>query len=157
MITSFTGEYAFLSNFYFSNPSPTVEHHYQAAKTLNLAERRQILLARTPYIAKLLGRRVHIRVDWEHVKVQIMRNLLEQKFAERSELANKLLLTEQEPLIEGNSWGDQTWGAVWNGTDWVGKNLLGALLMERRKSLQGYMVHSPVVDCSSDSNQMILF
>ena len=61
-ITGFFGPYRWLSNF---APSPidadgltypTAEHAYQAAKTLDPDERLGIARARTPAIAKRLGR-----------------------------------------------------------------------------------------------------
>jgi len=129
-INSFTGEYAFLSNFY---PSfivhegilyPTVEHAYQASKTYILEEKLQIQGLEKPGQAKRVGRNVTLRDDWEKVKVPIMFSLLKQKFTEHPELQFKLLETHPRPLIEGNNWGDTFWG-VCNG---VGKNVLGDLL-----------------------------
>ena len=66
-ITKFRDEFQFLSNFYiddtFNNKS--VEHRYQASKTLNLKQRKKILKAKTPNKAKGLGRLCDLRTDWE--------------------------------------------------------------------------------------------
>lgn len=145
-IISFTEPNFFLSNF---SPAavrlndlhdaemtfPTVEHAYQAAKTLDIYERSQILHAETPAEAKQLGRQSTIRTDWEQVKLGVMRDLLYQKFA-HADLAQRLLATGDATLIEGNTWDDRFWGAVNDDGQWVGENHLGRLLMEVRASLK---------------------
>lgn len=137
-IDKFDGEYAFLSNFYPSivydfegNTYPTVEHYFQAMKTLDPKVRKHIASAKTPGEAKRLGRRVELRSDWEDIKLKVMKHGLIQKFAE-PELRNPLLRTGDAELIEGNWWGDTYWG-VCNG---VGENHLGQLLMEVREELR---------------------
>jgi ribA/ribD-fused uncharacterized protein len=145
-IISFSAPYFFLSNF---SPAavrltdlpgnemvfPTVEHAYQAAKTLAIQERSAILQAETPAEAKQLGRQSTIRADWEQIKLGLMRDLLYQKFA-HADLARCLLDTGDALLIEGNTWDDRFWGAIWEGDKWVGANHLGRLLMEVRASLK---------------------
>jgi predicted NAD-dependent protein-ADP-ribosyltransferase YbiA (DUF1768 family) len=67
VINSFSGKYRFLSNFYECTVSyaqenyPSVEHAYQAAKTLDLEYRAMIRKALTPAKAKQLGRVVPIQ------------------------------------------------------------------------------------------------
>ena len=133
-IDKFDGENAFLSNFH---PSPirvqgiwfpTVEHAFQAAKTLNPAERDEIARATTPGRAKRLGRRVTLRRDWESVKVGVMEDLLRRKFDGVGPLRQQLQDTSPAELIEGNTWGDTFWG-VCKGR---GQNQLGLLLMKIR-------------------------
>lgn len=126
MITSFTGEYHFLSNFYPWLGS-SVEHQYQAAKTLDITEKTNILNAHSAGAAKRMGRRCKIRTDWDSIKLDIMFELLKQKFSNQ-DLKEKLLATEDEYLEEGNYWNDTYWG-VCNG---VGENHLGKLLMKLR-------------------------
>lgn len=143
-ITSFKGEYDFLSNFYPSPVKlreegddyvyPTVEHAYQAAKTTDWAERdlfkkptiayKGKIVKLTPGIAKKLGREITLRWDWEHIKIAKMTELLYDKFL-IPELKEKLIATCGRDLIEGNHWGDKFWG-VCNGE---GKNHLGRILM----------------------------
>ena len=138
MIDSFRGEYRFLSNFYpaavelYGETYPTVEHAYQAAKTNDPAARERIRWAQRPGDAKRLGQSVQIRSDWESVKVDVMRGLLVKKFSDRR-LADMLLKTGDEELVEGNYWGDRFWGVC--GGD--GDNWLGRLLMEVRRELRG--------------------
>lgn len=136
----FRGKYGFLSNFYESPIPfddmifPTVEHAFQASKTLDSFKRMEICISESPSKAKKLGRGVRLRPDWEDVKVSIMKTLLKNKF-KIPELRGKLLNTGNMYLEEGNNWKDETWG-VYNGR---GKNLLGKLLMEIRKEIREEM------------------
>jgi len=142
MIATFDREYAFLSNYY---PSifiyegieyPKNEHFFQAMKTLNIDERKEIAACETPGKAKRMGRRVQLRPDWEDVKIDIMRKGLEMKFS-IPELKTKLLATNDEELVEGTTWHDQTWGiCTCEKCRGQGKNLLGQLLMEIRNSIK---------------------
>lgn len=131
MITSFTGEYAFLSNFYpcqvvwDGKIYPSVEHAYQAAKTLDPQEREIIRLAPTPGKARRLGRRVTMRPDWEPIKRSVMFLLVLRKFQDPA-LGARLLATGDRVLVEGNDWGDTYWGQCPLG---VGENHLGRILM----------------------------
>lgn len=138
MIGTFDGEYAFLSNFYPSFITdedyityPTVEHYFQAMKTLDKGVRFYIAIQATPGKAKRLGRRLDLRPDWEFIKDSIMEEALRIKFS-NPKLRKALLDTGDEYLEEGNTWGDQYWG-VCNG---VGKNKLGKLLMKIRQEIK---------------------
>lgn len=133
-ITSFTGKYAFLSNFYFSN-GKTVEHFFQAAKTGDPHERLKILEARSPHEAKHLGRKATLRSDWNEVKIPIMIELLNRKFDD-PELSDMLVDTGCCLLIEGNTWHDNEWGNC-IGRECInqpGHNWLGVILMSLRAS-----------------------
>ena len=129
-ISSFDGDYAFLSNFYPAKvfldnvEYNTVEHAYQAAKTISLQDREIIRQAYSPSNAKKLGRQVTARTDWEEIKRSVMKGLVMQKFR-HPELREKLMATGDAELIEGNWWGDTYWG-VCKG---VGQNHLGRILM----------------------------
>lgn len=136
MIDSFSGPYEFLSNFYPCEVEyqgsyyPSVEHAYQAAKTINSHERELIRTAETPGRAKRLGNKITLRADWETIKCQVMLDLLTQKF-NYADLREKLLDTGNKQLIEGNNWHDYFWG-VCNGK---GQNMLGELLMKIRENI----------------------
>jgi hypothetical protein len=128
----FRGDRWFLSNFY---PAPvvldgvifpTVEHGYQAAKTLHRPSREVVRRAATPGQAKRLGRALILRPDWEAVKLAVMEGLLRQKFAD-PKLRARLVVIEGE-IVEQNTWGDTWWG-VCRGR---GENHLGRLLMRIR-------------------------
>lgn len=137
-ITSFSGDHRFLSNFWPSPVTyqgveyPTVEHAYQAAKTLDLDERKAIAGVLTPSQAKRLGKTVHLREDWEQVKIGIMASLLRQKFSKASLCGSWLLATGDAVLVEGNRWGDTFWGACGG----KGQNHLGKLLMQLREEIK---------------------
>jgi ribA/ribD-fused uncharacterized protein len=132
-IDNFSGEHAFLSNFSASAvmlgglPAKTVEHAYQAAKAKQFDDRIHVLSQTTAGHSKKAGRRVEMRDDWESIKFWVMEDLLRQKFA-KPPLRKKLLDTGMAVLIEGNTWGDRTWGVC----DGHGDNHLGRLLMEIR-------------------------
>lgn len=137
MINKFRGKYAFLSNFYPSEVIyeyyifPTVEHAYQAAKSLEEEDRVLIQKAKTPREAKKLGRCLQLRSDWDSIKLILMSNLLNQKF-EIPALRSALLKTSHEELVEENTWGDTYWGICkGEGTNW-----LGVLLMAIRADIQ---------------------
>lgn len=128
--------YGFLSNFYLSTiyidkkPFPSVEHAYQAYKSLNEDTRELIRKAKTPHEAKKLGRCVQLRHDWDNVKISLMHTFLYQKF-DNPFLASMLIDTGESQLIHVNTWNDRVWG-VCLGT---GENWLGRILMEIRQDL----------------------
>jgi ribA/ribD-fused uncharacterized protein len=132
-IRSFTGKYYFLSNFYpiqmrvndYSFPS--LEHAYQAAKSENPHDWAYIRGLASPGQAKGAGRRLKIRPDWDDIKIEVMRELIEIKF-NNPQLRQRLLDTGDAQLVEGNNWNDVFWG-VCRG---IGRNHLGQLLMQER-------------------------
>jgi ribA/ribD-fused uncharacterized protein len=143
MITSFNGEYSFLSNFYpcqieyYGVKYPTSEHAFQAAKTLNIMQKEAIKKADTPGKAKRLGRKVEIRSDWEEVKDQVMYEIILNKFKNK-EMKAKLLATNNEKLVEGNYWHDNYWGscACLKCQQKPKENKLGKILMRVREELK---------------------
>lgn len=141
-IAGFRGAYRFLSNFepcrvdFEGITFPTVEHAFQAAKTLDRAERARIAAMASPGEAKRAGRHVKLRQDWEEAKQHIMLDLLRTKFAPGTELAGKLLATGDSALVEANTWHDNYWGScncLRCGSQ--GKNMLGISLMAVRDEL----------------------
>jgi len=139
-IESFQGEYRFLSNFwpcrfhYAGHWYPSVEHAYQALKTIDPDEQSRIRLAPSAGAAKRSGRNVTLREGWDQKKDKIMLRLLREKFS-IPDLRAKLLATGDVELIEGNYWGDTYWGKC-NG---VGVNKLGVLLMQVRREIRDEM------------------
>jgi ribA/ribD-fused uncharacterized protein len=144
-IGPFTGEYRWLSNFWpccvvFDGITyPSVEHAYQAAKTVDTIERCKIAIAPTPGDAKRFGKKITLREDWDEVKLDIMSDLLEQKFS-NSELKRKLLHTKWIMLVELNHWHDNFWGSCDCNkcvqASIPSENNLGKLLMKLRASLR---------------------
>jgi ribA/ribD-fused uncharacterized protein len=153
-ITSFTGRYQFLSNF---APVPvtivsalerrpveyrTVEHAFNAAKTLDPAQRAWVVAAATPREAKGRGRRVTLRPGWDQViRYQAMEIALRAKFAPSRDVTAYLVATGDAVLIEGNRWCDNHWGSCRCGGPRCqdrGRNVLGLMLMVLRATHQGY-------------------
>jgi len=150
MINDFRGKYRWLSNYHPSlvildgMTYPTVEHAYQAAKCSDPEYRQRMVTIGQPSAARRLGQQCPLRADWEAVKVDVMFDLIRQKFAVGTPLANQLLATKDIGLIEGNTWGDQFWG-VCNG---VGQNWLGRLLMHQRSVIRGEIDDQSINDQS---------
>lgn len=147
-ITKFRGQYRFLSNFFpvtvlfDGHDYPSVEHAYQAAKTLIRAQRYRIMTLSTAGDAKLAGRKVTMRPDWDEIKLDVMLALIRSKFWQPY-MKTKLLATGDNDLIEGNYWHDNFWG-VCNCGCGTGKainttnnNHLGKILMKVRLELRG--------------------
>lgn len=147
MITEFFGEYLWLSNFfpcrieydgyiYFS-----VEAAYQAQKFKGtvLQERymKMIFTKITANEAKILGRMVNLRPDWEEIRDDLMEQLLRKKFIENDTYRDFLLNTDDEELIEENTWCDTHFGCctcpIHNGE---GENILGKMIMKLRDELK---------------------
>lgn len=135
IVNFFRGEFFYLSNFsdysFTDNNGrrwKTVEHYYQSEKTNDPKEKLLIQNAKTPEIAKKLGRKVKLKKEWDNIKVDVMRNALKFKFNQNKDIRDKLIGTDGYYLIEGNDWNDTFWGEV-NGK---GLNVLGKLLMELR-------------------------
>lgn len=143
MITSFRRDYFFLSNFFEKDFEwrgmswRSGEHAYQASKACDEdnASMLCVKMARSPGVAKKLGRLINVRTDWEEIKYDVMRSVVRAKFSD-TELARKLIATGKEELVEGNYWGDKTWGCVLENGEWEGRNMLGNILMEVRDELR---------------------
>lgn len=147
MIRQFVGEYRFLSNFWYvpirNNFDqdfilyPTVEHAFQAAKTLDFDTRLKIKRAATPSDAKYLGRIVQLREDWNALRFPIMLELVRYKFKYNDSLRQKLINTGNQGLMEGNTWHDNYWGACTCAMCHIEKkhNVLGKILMMVREEL----------------------
>lgn len=132
------GSDSFLSNFYPSN----IEYgglKYMNAEACFHAQKCQnevIKKSFTQLTAKDAWKKGHdssevvIRSDWEDVKLSIMEKIVRNKFSQNLELAQRLLNTGDNELIE--IVGDQFWGRI-NGN---GQNHLGTILMKIRDELK---------------------
>jgi ribA/ribD-fused uncharacterized protein len=130
IIDKFRGDFGFLSNFYESSvwldkvQYRSVEHAYQAAKACDESTRMLIREAKTPSIAKHLGKSCQLPHDWDKKKVEIMRQLVHEKF-KNPLLRSMLLATADAQLVEGNTWNDTFWGVCrGKGQNWLGKILM---------------------------------
>lgn len=164
MIDSFKGEYRWLSNFwptyvmFDGELYASVEHAYVAAKfdkdqtvqdpdemwkPVELRLRAMVKMASTAGKAKKLGQKYKdlIRPDWKDVRLEVMESLLRQKFDPSREtvdepLAQMLLDTGEQALVEGNVWHDNFWGnCTCSKCPEPGENHLGKLLMQIRSEL----------------------
>lgn len=138
-INCFRGWHGFLSNFYEVPVEydgiiyGSVEAAFQAQKCIDDEEKRKFSDLR-PVKAKKAGMRVPLRKDWEDVKLEIMKALVQAKFTQNSELAQRLLSTGEAELIEGNDWNDLFWGVDLRTGQ--GENHLGRILMKIREEIR---------------------
>lgn len=132
-ITDFRGPYRWLSNFeacpveYEGIIYPTNEHAYQAAKSEDPEVRKTIAALPTPGKARRAGQKVVLRPGWDDMKIQVMFDINLKKFRNPVYM-EKLLLTGDVHLEEGNTHGDRFWGTVGG----EGRNELGKVLMRIR-------------------------
>jgi ribA/ribD-fused uncharacterized protein len=145
-VYGFFGKYEWLSNFYPAPCEiksrltcgfiifPTVEHAFQAQKVTNVQDLQKIINAPTPSKAKVIGRKVKLRSDWDEIKDTVMYECVLSKFKINTALRLKLIETKGE-LVELNTWGDTYWGAVNIDGDVVGKNMLGNILQLVRQQI----------------------
>jgi len=139
MIDSFRGPFCNFSNFVpctvelWEKRYPSVEHAFQSAK--NNGEEWKVFCQTTvsPGAVKRAARKVQLVPNWEELKVQVMRNLVWQKFNQEPFKA-LLLSTGNEYIQEGNWWGDTFWGVDFKSGK--GQNVLGHILMEIRTFFQ---------------------
>lgn len=108
IIDSFTGRYAFLSNFYpcaieLDRTYPSVEHAFVAMKTLDKSLREEVAFIPTPGQAKRFGRKLVLRPDWNNLRLDVMLDCVQRKF-QRPDLRRMILNTGNALLIEGNTW-----------------------------------------------------
>lgn len=121
MINEFSGKYRYLSNFWLCPVIldhvvyPSVENAYQAAK-VEANDQRTAFITCSPSEAKRKGKKIEsqdtLRNSWHEMKVDIMHQLLVQKFADGSFLAEKLRDTGDTKIVEGNTWEDTFWGCL---------------------------------------------
>jgi N-glycosidase YbiA len=113
---------------------PTSEHYFQAQKFAGTDQEEAIRRAESPVVAATLGRSREqmLRLGWEGVKDDIMRDALRAKFTQHPQLQALLLATGDAELVEHTT-NDRYWA---DGGDGGGKNRLGQLLMELRTQLR---------------------
>lgn len=111
---------------------------YQACRFPDYPEiQREIIIQHSGIAAKMKSkkyRKEFTRVDWDDVRVDIMRFCLQLKLQQYEKPFGLLLMsTTQTDIVERSS-KDAFWGAVWddNAGAYVGQNILGKLLMELR-------------------------
>jgi len=132
------GPYGCFSNFYpQENPIvyhdisyPTNEHFFQAMKTLDASQRKEIAALDEPKKAKFYcskkANKIVLRSDWEQVKYSIMYWGVKEKFTTNKFCREMLLSTDHKQIIEWTWWGDEIWGM--NSNTGIGNNALGKIL-----------------------------
>lgn len=135
----FSGKYSFLSNMYevdlvyssrlmFSSS----EGIYQYIKALHVSEElaNKVANSKNGYQAKRLLKPYTSTLSTD-IKLNAMQFALDRKF-EKEEMKEQLLSTDDIELVEYNWWNDKFWG-VCKGE---GKNVLGIMLMTKRRNLR---------------------
>lgn len=144
IIKEFRNENKFLSNFYLCDVTyngvkyASSEHAYQAQKAINEEDKKKFTENITVGEAKKLGNKIKIRKDWnQQTRVNIMTEIVNEKFKQNSELKKLLKETKNSLLIEGNNWHDNFWGDCYCNKciNKKGKNILGKILMIVRKTI----------------------
>lgn len=136
-IKGFAGDNRWLSNFWpclvvFENKEyKNSEAAYQAAKTKDLAKR-EVFEGLEAGKAKRLGQEIELRSDWLDVRLDVMYEIIKDKFCRNPELTVKLLQTGDKFIEETNWWDDTFWG-VCKG---LGQNQLGQIIMRVRHELK---------------------
>jgi len=143
IIDSFRKPYGWLSNFSKAEITfdgityPTLEHAFQAAKTDNIEDKVKIAAIGNPVVVKRMGKKVKMREDWNVIRLDVMRMLVDLKFQDET-LSEKLIETGDAMLVEGNHWHDNYWGACSceRCSSKERDNYLGMILMEKREQLK---------------------
>jgi ribA/ribD-fused uncharacterized protein len=164
MIEQFRGEHFFLSNMQplkysiitsQNTYALTSEHAYQAAKFADPALHQRVAhvtaaergedekldgIASKNLAHEFLDAGVPLHPKWgEPMKLAVMEEVVKRKFIANPDLLDMLLATEDQVLIEGNTWGDRFWGVDPIGSE-NGENHLGIILMRVREKLARQVV-----------------
>lgn len=139
MIKEFQGEYRWLSNFAPATIGldgikyPSVEHAYMSAKSDSEHWKKFCSdSSNTAGTVKKASRVIELVENWEHIKVSVMQECIEQKFSQEP-YKSKLLSTGYTHIQEGNTWNDTFWGV--NLKTGKGENNLGKIIMQVRTDL----------------------
>ena len=118
---------------------PTSEALYQACRFPAEPELQRLVISQpNPMAAKIEANKKadRTRADWFDINVRLMRWVLRVKLACNYESFGHLLdSTGEMPIVE-YSRRDRFWGARYEGSELVGVNALGRLLMELREQLR---------------------
>lgn len=139
MITEFQNEYRWLSNFapvkikLDGLEFPSVEHAYMSAKYNDIEWKK---FCSNPNNkagdVKRKSRNITLKEDWNDIKLEVMKECVNQKFSQEP-YRTKLLGTGTQYIQEGNRWNDKYWGVCLKTNK--GENHLGKLIMDVRSAL----------------------
>ena len=106
---------------------------------------KQLMSEQDPLVIKRLGDSIKIPRDndWDKVKLQIMQNIVKEKFTQTSHLKRLLIETGEKSMHLVHATSDRLWGCghnlysddIKNGT-WSGKNHMGKILAAVREELK---------------------
>lgn len=160
MIKEFQNQYRWLSNFepvlitLDGITYSSVEHAYMSAKSDNLQWKKFCADSNNnPGNVKREGRKVKLVDNWEAIKLDVMRECVNQKFNQEP-FTSKLLATGTQHIQEGNTWNDKFWGVCLKTGE--GQNFLGQLIMKVRNSLlYDYVVLNNEDDVNVEDHQIL--
>ena len=127
---------------------PSSENLYQALKDRFIDGRNDFRFI-NPFDAKKRGRLIQgysIRPNWPRDKIVAMELVVDLKFNIYPDLAEKLMNTPDEDIIEWNTWGDVFWGKcikTQKGSDYLGQ-ILRAKKQELIKQRKNYESRSNI-------------
>lgn len=120
-------------------PILTSEALYQVCRFPHMPDvQEKILEQKSPMTAKMVGKpfRNNSRLDWDFVRLKIMRWCLRVKLLQNFDEFSTLLLSSNDfPIVEWSR-KDDYWGAKLYDEIFIGQNALGRLLMELRQELK---------------------
>ena len=148
--TAFSGKKDVLSNFFpceidiYGKHCKSAEHAYQYAKAVHqgqLQAAEEILQAPDAFQAKAQARSLQYSTDWQSVKVDTMKEILNAKVEQVPDFHDTLLESNDNILVEATY--DRFWGSGLDKVDtvytkrrfWPGKNQLGSILEDIRKDI----------------------
>ena len=152
LFNSYSRDWSWLSNFHpcgitvsvaggFGNPIsfPSAEHLYQFSKWDRRGVDQRTLMDTIcglgecdAAMAKRWGRKIKMRPNWEGMKMRLMTQVLREKYAQNTDLADRLRATDDALL-----WHLSPWDMFWGGTEnRAGLNRLGMLTMAARDRLR---------------------
>jgi ribA/ribD-fused uncharacterized protein len=112
---------------------------YQVFRFPNYPEiQKEILSEVSPMTAKMKSKKYLpiSRVDWDKIRVSVMRWVLRVKLVSNFQNFSQLLLNTGDKTIVENSSKDDFWGACLKDEIFTGQNVLGRLLMELREEIR---------------------
>lgn len=112
----------------------TSEHAYHSEKFTDPAVLEELKQARSAHAAMQIARKHadKVRPDWDAIKLEVMKRILQAKVEQHEYVRRKLLQTGDRVLVE-DSWRDDFWG--W-GPNRDGANHLGRLWMQVRTEIR---------------------
>ncbi len=115
-----------------NNTYPSSENLYQALKYKYPSGRHDFRFI-NPFESKQRGKKIagwEIRTKWLTERLLAMELVIDIKFNQNKNLAQKLINTPDELLVEWNTWGDKFWGICLRTNK--GENNLGKLLLKKK-------------------------